>query len=936
MRPPVHSRCCGMRISRRAERCYAAQMPTAPAARALACLTAVIVLAVALPPPASAERVRVFLVGNKQRVEDAVTVETFRAKLLALVDASRRAPGLVQDGIDDVASHLAPVDPSAPELAVVHFPESVGLIAGLAGSRGAAARQATSATGAFAALLGPYADPIAYYTEQYPELAAQPIRALVLALTDVLYRAVYETARDIALEYGVYVSVSFDGAPARRVDASEDAALVARLRDPDEPERTYAYVATSPLPHNFVFLFDPQGALLVPDGDGGLLRAPDETGGELPGSIAKAYLTPIEQTLDKPGGGLSLASRSVRDLDVLDTPVGAIGVVISKDAWMPDVNERFDLKGASLMLQSEAFSAWAYDVGEWAPDVFKEGGYGNLQARGGFAFNVAPSMTGNLFDVTFDGQSAILAKRRDKRAPLRRTPDNAFIGQVADAGFVRVAPWIVPDPPPAGTPPQSLAERRLELAEAGVNLLPGSGVPCPDSLAVGSCENGYRESVIFADLDLPPGPSAGVGVPVEPDRTRRPTSFGRNRAVAASASGVQRRPRVAAQGRNVAVVWDDTRAGGHPAIYLALSRDGGVTFGAPIKVSDAPAGASAELDADVALARGVVTVVWQALARGANDDDAAIRLARFDLRGVKQHADVRVDGGTTPAGRWQPALALLGDGSPIVAWIDERDQGPDGVALEHVYVVRPDDGAEARAIRVDAGTPVPLSASLDNKWAPAIVAHGDDVQVAWVDFRDYSWDVYTARSTDGGRTFGENVRLNQVEGPSERICDAPALVRGRDGKLLAAWTDVRNREPDWNLFVAQSDDRGATWGVDRQLDLSRRGFDPDRDRPSLQSAVALARAGERSFAVWQDDRAGNNDILFAALDDARGGVAIREERVDDTGDGPSNQYRPHLAVAGDGNAARCVVVWEDDRDGRMQIYSASRPCVTAPRPLPVR
>ena len=891
----------------------------------------------ACAPIASAERVRVFLVGNKQRLDDALTVATFRAKMFALVDASRRAPGTVQQGVDDVASHLAPRDPDAPVVAVVHFPESVGLIAGLIGTRGATARQATSATGAFASLLGPYADVITHYDGEFPELAAQPIRGLVVALTDVLYRAVYETFRDIAVEYGIYVSVSFDGAPARRVDASEDAALVALLRDPDEPARDYAYVATSALPRNFVFLFDPQGQLLVPDGNGGLLHAPRDTAGALPGSSAKAYLTPIEQTLDKPGGGLSLASGSVRDLDVLDTPVGALGVVISKDAWMPDVNERFDLKGASFLLQSEAFSSWAYDVSEWAPDVFKEGGYANLQIRGGFLYNAAPSMTGNLFDVTFDGQSALLEKRRDKTPAGPRTPDNAFIGQLADRGFVRVAPWIVADPPPAVSPPLRLDERRLELAEAGVNLLPGSGVPCPDSLAVGSCDDGYREAVIHADLDIPPGPGAGVGVPVTSDPTRRATSFGANRAVSPIASGRQRHARVAALGRRVAVVWDDTRDGGLPAIYLALSTDSGVSFAAPVKVSDAPAGLSTELDPDVAMDRNGITVVWQAFVSGADDDATTIALTRFDASGAKLGGDVRVDGGSTAAGRWQPALALLDDGAPVVAWIDERDTGPDGVALEHVYAARgtASGSSFAPAVRVDQGDATPLAASMDNKWAPTILAEGALVHVAWVDFRDYNWDVYAARSGDGGRTFGVNQRVNGFAG-IERICDAPALAFGRGGRIRLAWTDVRAREPDSNVFVAESADGGASWLGDRQLDGSRRGFDTDRDRPSLQSAVALARAGERGFAVWQDDRAGNNDILFAALDDTRGGSATREERVDDTGDGPSNQYRPHLAIAGTGDAARCIVVWEDDREGTSRIYAASRPCTPRVPPLAAR
>ncbi|HEY8517913.1 MAG TPA: hypothetical protein VIS07_20570 [Candidatus Binatia bacterium] len=896
-------------------------------------LVLVLATALALPPRAAAETVRVFLVGHKQRVADAETVASFRAKMLALVDARLRTPDLVQAGVDDVASHLPPHDPSAPPLAVVHFPEATGLVAGLIGSRGATARAASTATEAFASLLGPYGEQIAYYSGVYPELQAQPIRALILALTDVLYRSVYETFREIAMRYGVWVSVSFDAAPARRVEASEAPDLVALLRDPDEPERSYAYVATSPLPRNFVFLFAPDGELVVPDGRGGTLRAPSETGGELSG-VPKVYLTPIEQTIDKPGGGLSLASASLRDLDVLDTPVGAIGVVISKDAWMPDVNERFDLKGASFLLQSEAFSTWAYDTREWAPDVFKSGGYANLQIRGGFLYNVAPSLTGNLFDTTFDGQSAILVRRRDKTPAGPRTPDNGFIGQLADRGFLRLAPWIVPDPDPSSTA-RTLAERREELAAAGAPLLPGSGVPCPSPLAVGSCENGYREAVVWADLDIPPGPSAGLGVPVEPDPTRRPTSFGVNRAVSPHPDGRQRRPRVAARGRTVAVVWDDTRDGALPQIYLALSRDGGDSFAPAIKVSDAAPGVRSELDPDVAIGADGVYVVWQAFERGADDDAARIELARFALDGTKVVGDVRVDGGDKPAGRWQPAIALLGDGAPVVAWIDERDTGPDGVALAHVYAARgtPGGASFAPAVRVDRGEPTPLAASLDNKWAPAILAVGQTVHVAWVDFRDYNWDVYVARSTDGGRSFGENQRVNGYP-DFERICDAPSLARARSNAIRVAWTDIRAREPDTNVFVAESPDNGATWRTDRQLDRSWQGFDPNRVRPSYQSHVALARAGERGFAVWQDDRRGNSDILFAALDDESGGTAQREQRVDDTGDGPSYQGKPHLAVVGHGDAARCVVVWEDDREGLMRIYTASRRCTAATRTLP--
>ena len=124
-------------------------------------LVALVLVALARPGEGDAEPVRVFAVGHKQRLSDVESVASFRARMFALVDRAARGPGLVQDGVDDVASHVRPRDPAAPRLAVVHFPEDTGLTAGLIGSRGAAARAATSSTAAFASLLVPYADPIA-------------------------------------------------------------------------------------------------------------------------------------------------------------------------------------------------------------------------------------------------------------------------------------------------------------------------------------------------------------------------------------------------------------------------------------------------------------------------------------------------------------------------------------------------------------------------------------------------------------------------------------------------------------------------------------------------------------------------------------------------------------------------------------------------------
>src|SRR5436309_1057845 len=295
--------------------------------------------------------------------------------MAALMDAGFPNRGdFVQAGVDDVATHTRPADPNAPETALVVFPEDVGLVTALIGSRGAASREQTTAAGAIGSLLATYQPQFAYYAAKFPAEAAS----------------------------------------------------------------------------------------------------------------------------------LSLSYGAVRDMEVIDAQAVQLAIVISKDAWMVDVNDRFAAKGANVILQPEAFSEWAYAPAPWQPDIFKEGGYANLQKIGSFLLNVDASMTGNFLDVTFDGQSAIIGRKR-KIDPGPLGPANAWIGQNPDTGFRAMAPWIEPDPGIA-TAALGLAARRMLLATDGATLLPGSGIPCPDSLTAGACENGYREAIVWADVDLPDGP----------------------------------------------------------------------------------------------------------------------------------------------------------------------------------------------------------------------------------------------------------------------------------------------------------------------------------------------------------------------------------------------------------------------------------------------
>ena len=79
-----------------------------------------VLTALAIGTSVGATPVRYFAVGHKQRIDDVVTYQTYHDKMAALMDAA--FPGrasLVQAGVDDVASHLRPADPTAPPDALV-------------------------------------------------------------------------------------------------------------------------------------------------------------------------------------------------------------------------------------------------------------------------------------------------------------------------------------------------------------------------------------------------------------------------------------------------------------------------------------------------------------------------------------------------------------------------------------------------------------------------------------------------------------------------------------------------------------------------------------------------------------------------------------------------------------------------------------------------
>jgi hypothetical protein len=799
--------------------------------------------------------------------------QSFHDKLFGLADASMRAPGkpLIQDGADDFASHLRPDGRN-----LVVWPEDLGLWAAFAGQRGAEARASGSLVGAVASLFTSYAPQMAYYAGVYPSVAPRfpQVRLLALGLTDTFGRTAIETFSEVAsryhvwLEAGVNMTQSWhvvcrtDEHPPQEPCDEQNPAKVQMLGDPQEPDRGYAYEATSPDASNMALVFGPDGKLVSKQ--------------------VKTYITPSEVGQDEGVvAALDLVPGSIVDgLTAVPTPVGTLGFVTSKDAWMPDVLDRLEEQHVDLLIQPEFFAGDLVTTeGMWAADTLKASGYSDVLRHPGFSAMALPSAVGSVFDFSGDAQSHF-AERLSKPAPGKW-----LLGQPPAPGLTAVTPWVVPDPIRRGEP---IPERRTRLGEAGKKLAPGSGVPCPDPAKPGPCELGHVEGVLWKDMP--------VGFP----GYKRNLAHSKTRFLAAHPLGRQRRAEqnaaVTMAGRYVAVAYEQRR-GLADRVMIAASRDGGRHWLIGREALPKAPGTQ-QWPAITIDRRGRMTLVWSAKGR--------IYFAQGRLsarRGVVFGDEHPLDAN---APQWKPAAALGPGGVVHVAFVDARAKfAKGGLPQAGIYYTRIRGGTAEPARRLDEGTPAPLAAKMDNAWAPAIAVRGKRVLVTWTDFQNYDWDVMSRLSDNGGSTFAKQIDANPEKADIEDLSDSPKPVFTNAGTFIA-WTDFHKRDT-----------------VDRVHPLYDTYIAPLGQRP----VQADPYGGKQVSTFWPSVCADGRDVVLAFQDSAtavarikvtrmRGGT--RRGRAFSLSDGPSGAYRPSIACSG----GHLVAAWEDMRTGPPRIFAA--------------
>ncbi len=297
---------------------------------------------------------------------------------------------------------------------------------------------------------------------------------------------------------------------------------------------------------------------------------------------------------------------------------------------------------------------------------------------------------------------------------------------------------------------------------------------------------------------------------------------------------------IAAAGRRAVVTWA-VRTQDATDIYASFSSDGGASFGTPVRVNDVPgdARASGEQAPRVAIGSSV-EVAWNSRQGGTS----VVRSATASGEKVAPAAMVHAAG--LEGARGWASMALAADGAAHVAWLDGRVNTPsaDGKAPAARHAMQQD---LFHAVRRPDGTREEVRVASDVCFCcKTATATGPDgvVYVAWRHiFPPNIRDMAVARSTDGGRTFGDPVRLSE-DGWAIDACpdDGPSIAVDARNVLHAAWPTQVSAAAGRAVFYSWSTDGGKTFAPRVRVD----------GETGTPAHPQLALAGDRVAIVWDE------------------------------------------------------------------------------------
>jgi hypothetical protein len=333
-------------------------------------------------------------------------------------------------------------------------------------------------------------------------------------------------------------------------------------------------------------------------------------------------------------------------------------------------------------------------------------------------------------------------------------------------------------------------------------------------------------------------------------------------------------------------------------VMFSKSTDDGRTFSAPVKVNDV---LGCPWDSPkVAVDRsGRIYVAWLNLKQrewGPGD----LRISVSTDGGSRFTSSAIVNDDRKQNIRVFPALTIDGKGTVYVSWLDRREKDTDPDKVAHLYFARSTDGGRnfTKNVKINAGTP----GGACDCCQPAINIIDEVIYVAWRNTIRNIRDIYVASSRDGGNTFSRGTRVSSDNWSISACPNSGPSLAVDGGTIYVAWMTVVSGAP--RVFISSSSDGGKTFSSRVEM------FERDANHPS----IAIDGKG-RVFAAWEYRRTAHTDIVFAVSYD--GGRTFVDRVLVNDDSGTAQQTLPIISLD---HSGKVFILWTDFRMGKSRIF----------------
>ncbi|MFA6170027.1 MAG: hypothetical protein WCW67_00795 [Candidatus Margulisiibacteriota bacterium] len=343
------------------------------------------------------------------------------------------------------------------------------------------------------------------------------------------------------------------------------------------------------------------------------------------------------------------------------------------------------------------------------------------------------------------------------------------------------------------------------------------------------------------------------------------------------------------------IVWQDYRSDNADIYAQHLGAGGSPLWGKDGRpLCAAPFGQFApEIATDP---EGNLVAVWHDYRNGSGEDVFAQKINRS---GLVQWTDNGLPVCEAPGTQWYPQIVSDSTGGFFVVWTDGRS-GNNGTDIYGQHL-----SAEGQNLWEKGG--IALCAAPNNQENPAIIASKNKFIVAWNDLRNNNKDLYVQKFDLNGLSLWEKDGVRVTNNQS--LQENPKLAFDPAGGTIIVWTDNRGEES--NIYSQRIGADGRPLWRENGIAIS-----PGPVRQENPQIVFLSTLDW--VVIWEDTRKGNPRLFGQKINSAGrplwGGEGLK------LSDSRGDQGKAAVAVAA---SNQIIVAYQDRQKGNFDLYAQS-------------